>query len=285
MPDSTDARRGVGRMQCGVGDQCAGAGKGDRARRQRETSCRCAGYDRAEDRGTATIVTPSGGWLDLSFVAAATRLSHRPAFPLCRRSGGIGRRRHRHAGGRIARHRISRRARARRHGAQIPCDVHRRVAYPLHLAISADWKVHYFTAAMAKSAAYRAEERRFLDDMPAVLGARAMAALAGIGAALRLDYAGVDFALAPDGSVLLFEANATMVIVPPNSDPIWDYRPPRRCRRFGGCEADAVAARRSIGGHPFTCWISFAQRSSTGSVASAFTAGRLTLTRTAPRSR
>jgi hypothetical protein len=98
------------------------------------------------------------------------------------------------------------------------------VAYPLHLAISADWKVHYFTAAMATSAAYRAEERRFLDDMSAVLGARAMAALAGIGAALGLDYAGVDFALAPDGSVLLFEANATMVIVPPDSDPIWDYR-------------------------------------------------------------
>ena len=39
--------------------------------------------------------------------------------------------------------------------------------YPLHLAISADWKVHYFTAAMAINAAHRDEERRFLDDMPA----------------------------------------------------------------------------------------------------------------------
>ncbi len=100
------------------------------------------------------------------------------------------------------------------------------VAYPLHLAISADWKVHYFTAAMAKSAAFREEERRFLDDMPAVLGERAMAALIGIGTTLGLDYAGVDFALAPDGSVLLFEANATMVIIPPEPDPIWDYRRP-----------------------------------------------------------
>ena len=51
-----------------------------------------------------------------------------------------------------------------------------------------------------------------------------MAALHGIGAALGLDYGGVDFALAPDGSVLLFEANATMVISPPEPDPIWDYR-------------------------------------------------------------
>ena len=45
--------------------------------------------------------------------------------------------------------------------------------YPLHLAISADWKVHYFTAAMAAEPAFRLEEQHFLDDMPAVLGARA----------------------------------------------------------------------------------------------------------------
>jgi len=96
--------------------------------------------------------------------------------------------------------------------------------YPLHLAISADWKVHYFTAAMATSQAHRDEERRFLDDMPRVLGERAMTALTAICAELALDYAGVDFALAPDGSVLLFEANAAMAIVPPDADPIWDYR-------------------------------------------------------------
>jgi protein O-GlcNAc transferase len=48
--------------------------------------------------------------------------------------------------------------------------------YPLHLAISADWKVHYFTAAMEADPRFRAEERRFLDDMKAVLGDRAMAA-------------------------------------------------------------------------------------------------------------
>jgi hypothetical protein len=98
------------------------------------------------------------------------------------------------------------------------------VAYPLHLAISADWKVHYFTAAMAADLVCREEERRFLDDMPAVLGARAMAALTGIQTVLGLDYAGIDFALAPDGSVLLFEANATMAIIPLPPDPMWDYR-------------------------------------------------------------
>jgi hypothetical protein len=98
------------------------------------------------------------------------------------------------------------------------------VAYPLHLAISADWKVHYFSADMAVNAGHREEERRFLEDMPSVLGSRAMAALERIRGILGLEYGGIDFALAPDGSLLLFEANATMVVFPPNADRLWDYR-------------------------------------------------------------
>jgi hypothetical protein len=87
--------------------------------------------------------------------------------------------------------------------------------YPLHLAISKDWKVHYFSAAMATDQAFRNEEQRFLEDMPAALGARAIGALLRIGVVLGLDYAGIDFGLRADGSILLFEANATMVIAPP----------------------------------------------------------------------
>jgi hypothetical protein len=98
------------------------------------------------------------------------------------------------------------------------------IAYPLHLAISSDWKVHYFSSDMAQNASFRAEEGRFLQNMPAVLGAAAMTALDQICTALKLEYAGIDFALAPDGSVLLFEANATMVVFPPGSEKIWDYR-------------------------------------------------------------
>ncbi|HEX4052044.1 MAG TPA: hypothetical protein VHY19_14310 [Steroidobacteraceae bacterium] len=98
------------------------------------------------------------------------------------------------------------------------------IVYPLHLAISTHWKVHYSTSAMRDSAAFRAEERRFLEDMPGVLGSRAMLALARICAQLGLDYAGIDFALAADGSVMLFEANATMIVLSPEPEPIWDYR-------------------------------------------------------------
>jgi tetratricopeptide (TPR) repeat protein len=113
------------------------------------------------------------------------------------------------------------------------------VAYPLHLAISADWKVHYVTSAMRHSAAFREEERRFLEDMPAALGPRAMAALAKIRVTLGLDYAGIDFALAPDGSVMLFEANATMIVFAPDPDPIWDYR-------RAAIEAVVAAAARMV---------------------------------------
>jgi aromatic-L-amino-acid/L-tryptophan decarboxylase len=96
--------------------------------------------------------------------------------------------------------------------------------YPLHLAISQQWKVHYFSADMRDRAEHRAEEAKFLADMPGVLGANAMAALEQLSAAIGLDYGGVDFALGERGEILLFEANATMVVEQPDGDPRWDYR-------------------------------------------------------------
>jgi glutathione synthase/RimK-type ligase-like ATP-grasp enzyme len=96
--------------------------------------------------------------------------------------------------------------------------------YPLHLAISRDWKVHYFTSDMADKPDHRLEEAAFLADMPAVLGDKAYHALEGIRDALGLDYAGIDFGLNADGDLLLFEANATMVIAVPDNDERWAYR-------------------------------------------------------------
>jgi hypothetical protein len=42
--------------------------------------------------------------------------------------------------------------------------------YPLHLAISEQWKIHYFSADMRDRAEHRAEEAKFLSDMPGVSG-------------------------------------------------------------------------------------------------------------------
>jgi hypothetical protein len=96
--------------------------------------------------------------------------------------------------------------------------------YPLHLAISDNWKIHYFSADMAERADHRTEEALFLENMASVLGAKAMTALRGLQAALGLDYAGVDFGLNANGEVLVFEANATMVVEQPSDDPKWEYR-------------------------------------------------------------
>ncbi|MGA2887514.1 MAG: pyridoxal-dependent decarboxylase [Terracidiphilus sp.] len=98
--------------------------------------------------------------------------------------------------------------------------------YPLHAAISHDWKIHYYSAEMADNAEHRAEDAAFLVDMRGVLGDKAMAALAGIQRTLGLDYGGIDFGLNREGEVLLFEANATMAVFAPDADARWDYRRP-----------------------------------------------------------
>jgi hypothetical protein len=53
-----------------------------------------------------------------------------------------------------------------------------------------------------------------------------MDALAQIQATLGLDYAGIDFGLSANGDLLFFEANATMVVNPPEPDERWAYRRP-----------------------------------------------------------
>jgi hypothetical protein len=98
--------------------------------------------------------------------------------------------------------------------------------YPLHAAISSQWKIHYFSAEMTDYAEHRAEDAAFLTNMNSVLGPRAMRALKEIQATLGLDYGGIDFGLHEKGDVLLFEANATMAFFPPGEDERWNYRRP-----------------------------------------------------------
>ncbi len=97
--------------------------------------------------------------------------------------------------------------------------------YPYHLAISRHWLVHYWTSGMEQDVARREEERRFLANPGEAIGCGAMAALGAIGKRLGLDYAGIDFGLLPDGRLVVFEANATM-LVHSERDPRMTYRNP-----------------------------------------------------------
>ena len=98
--------------------------------------------------------------------------------------------------------------------------------YPVHLAISNVWKVHYFSSNTPESAEHREEEARFLADMSGVLGSRAMRALEGIARAVALDYGGIDFGVDSAGNVVVFEANATMAVYPPDANERSAYRRP-----------------------------------------------------------
>jgi len=96
--------------------------------------------------------------------------------------------------------------------------------HPLHVAISAHWKVHYFSADMTDSAEHRTEDAEFLEGMAGVLGEQVMSSLAAIRDVLRLDYGGIDFGIDQHGQVVVFEANATMIVPPPAADERWAYR-------------------------------------------------------------
>ena len=98
--------------------------------------------------------------------------------------------------------------------------------YPIHLAIATHWKVHYFSSETDRVAAYREEEARFLEHMPNVLGAATMTRLRGIMQLLGLDYGGIDFSMTADGTLFVYEANATMGFIEPPVHATQEYRRP-----------------------------------------------------------
>jgi Tetratricopeptide repeat len=96
--------------------------------------------------------------------------------------------------------------------------------YPYHLAIADHWLVHYYTSNMAAHHERREEERRFLANPAAAIGAPALAAVTAVGERLGFDYGGIDFSVLADGRVLVFEANATMVVHPETPDGPFAYK-------------------------------------------------------------
>ena len=81
-------------------------------------------------------------------------------------------------------------------------------------AIAESWLVHYASAGMLGEAERQAEEIAYLEDPSGALGAAAWETIGAIGRCLDLDYAGADVSILPDGRVVVFEANATMLVHP-----------------------------------------------------------------------
>jgi len=99
------------------------------------------------------------------------------------------------------------------------------VAYPYHLAIAPQWMVHYQSSPMRESLALRDEERRFLEAPSQTLPSwdRVMAQ---IGHAAGLDYFGIDATLLPDGRLLIFEADAAMLVHDEDARDVFAYKRP-----------------------------------------------------------
>ncbi len=84
--------------------------------------------------------------------------------------------------------------------------------FPYHLAIGRDWKLHYWRIEEDLAPWMRDEEAAFLADWEHVFGGRLAAAARAVAARLDLDYGGMDCGLTPDGRIVVFEANANMLV-------------------------------------------------------------------------
>jgi tetratricopeptide (TPR) repeat protein len=116
---------------------------------------------------------------------------------------------------------------------------------PYHLAIHDDWKVHHFRTDMVNHAWMRHEEERFLENIGGVVNMAQQDALRAIASATQLDYGGVDFGLDRDGRIVVFEANASMLVHDETSEE-FTYKNPYIARIKNAF--DAMLSRRRAGG-------------------------------------
>ncbi len=96
--------------------------------------------------------------------------------------------------------------------------------YACHLAISPRWMIHYYNAAMSEHAWMRDEEAAFIADLGAVFHGPLAGALREIAAAIPLEYFGIDCAIASDGRLLLFEADAAMLVHGSDPADLYPYK-------------------------------------------------------------
>jgi glutathione synthase/RimK-type ligase-like ATP-grasp enzyme len=109
-------------------------------------------------------------------------------------------------------------------------------SFVCHMAASDHWMVHYLNAGMADSPDKRALEALAFAEFDTGFARRHRAALAAIDEWVGLDYHQIDCAEAPDGRLLLFEADTAAIIHTMDSADLFPYKPAqmqRVIRAFG----------------------------------------------------
>jgi hypothetical protein len=96
--------------------------------------------------------------------------------------------------------------------------------FAYHAALSPNWMIHYYNAPMAENAWMREEEARFIDDISTVFAGPLMDGLREIAARFGVEYFGIDCSIAPDGRVLLFEADSAMLVHGTDDPVMYGYK-------------------------------------------------------------
>lgn len=102
--------------------------------------------------------------------------------------------------------------------------------YPYHLAVSPEWMIHYYNAPMREHAWMREEERRFLDEFESVFGPPLQSALREIAAIAGLEYFGIDCSIDREGRLVIFEADAAMLVHAGDDPSLFAYKRPAFAR-------------------------------------------------------
>jgi hypothetical protein len=105
-----------------------------------------------------------------------------------------------------------------------------------HLAVGDHWMVHYLNAGMAESADKRAEEAAAMAQFDEDFAVRHAAVFAGLHERLGLDYFAIDCAELPDGQLLLFEADVSMIVHALDPEDLYPYKRPQMAKLFAAFE-------------------------------------------------
>lgn len=99
-------------------------------------------------------------------------------------------------------------------------------AFPVHMAISTDWMIHYLNAGMVQSASKRAEEQSFMDNFQTDFGKRHARALRAIASRFALDYLVIDCGETTEGELLVFEVCTGAVVHAMDPADLFPYKRP-----------------------------------------------------------
>jgi hypothetical protein len=93
-----------------------------------------------------------------------------------------------------------------------------------HMAIHDEWKIWYYNAGMQQSASKRLEEADFLTGFDEGFARRQSVALAAMAQRFGLEYVGIDCAELPDGRLLVFEGDISLVVHDMDPPDLYPYK-------------------------------------------------------------